>query len=890
MRRTFLLLLFFVLCGAGVVRTVEWLDEAHRRHGQREHLAAHLRALSGPLQSRLDALVARNEALARRIQERPGLLDALAQGALDEDMPLGAPVIAYSFTRGYILAHVYPMAGNEAIVGMDYTLNPEFLGAIRRSVARGATVIDGPHALRQTGRPGIIVRTPVFAADGGLVGMVATTIDLSQLWASAGFSEATEDYRLLVRWQDAAHRAALVYGDSNEYDRAAAGPVIRLADGSWQLRGRLLDQALLQARAGLIRGVGSAVLFLALLWWLYRRGVFSSFGRNRDGLSLRWVLLLTGLLPALMFAGLGGTITYTASHKAVDQLLERQMQTLARQLRARLEDFFMVPWQAVFNADFFRQGLFDPQRPENMLRLFVAQLRLQPQLTFLSVGTRDGDYYAASRPPFGDDQNLRIQMATRETGRQMRIYWTDDRNRPSVDYLTGSPRFDARDKVWYQRAKETATSGWYPVYAYSTHDQRGQYEDFGMGVSAPLYGPDGSFLGVISADLALSRLAGFLRTALGDQDGLVFITDDQGDLLTYAAKADADSSGTARMHQPGGRDGEQLAIHAAKAAMQRAATPDGHDIVVIDGHDHLLDWQAIQLPEGPRLTMGVLMSRSRLSASTRGVAQDAVYLLFWFLTLGSLTILLLAVWLTQPLVQLRQWARGLTTGGAQVRPPQASPIAEIATLSLSLQEMAGRLQRQASELEQRVAARTGELAAANARLEMLTVTDELTGIANRRHFNEFARAEWARAARHGHRIAFMMIDIDWFKSYNDHHGHPAGDATLVHVARALNESLHRPGELVARVGGEEFAVVQGQASAVEALAQAERLRARVAALEIPHAGSHLSRVTISIGLVVLAASPHGDFRSALERADEALYRAKARGRNSIEWLTLDEPG
>jgi diguanylate cyclase (GGDEF)-like protein len=184
-------------------------------------------------------------------------------------------------------------------------------------------------------------------------------------------------------------------------------------------------------------------------------------------------------------------------------------------------------------------------------------------------------------------------------------------------------------------------------------------------------------------------------------------------------------------------------------------------------------------------------------------------------------------------------------------------------------------------LERKVAARTEDLNAANLRLKALSSTDPLTGLANRRRFNDMIEAEWRRAIRPQTPIAVAMIDIDQFKLYNDQYGHPGGDECLRRVARALGESIRGGTDLVARYGGEEFVIVLPGAD-LEAMHQvAERARAAVEALREPREKSNNGIVTISVGIATLVPTEHNDAAQLIELADAALYRAKKKGRNQV---------
>ncbi|KAB2934321.1 MAG: transporter substrate-binding protein [Leptonema illini] len=191
------------------------------------------------------------------------------------------------------------------------------------------------------------------------------------------------------------------------------------------------------------------------------------------------------------------------------------------------------------------------------------------------------------------------------------------------------------------------------------------------------------------------------------------------------------------------------------------------------------------------------------------------------------------------------------------------------------------------ELERRVKDRTKELQSANARLIELATRDELTGVANRRLFNETLDAEIRRARRDKRSLSLLFCDVDYFKKYNDRYGHQAGDECLIKIGHLLAALFRRAGELPARYGGEEFAVILPGTDAFQALLLAEKLRADVEALQIRHEESDISQwVTLSIGIVSIL--PRAKHTSAffIHEADNALYRSKEEGRNRI---TVAEP-
>ncbi len=184
-------------------------------------------------------------------------------------------------------------------------------------------------------------------------------------------------------------------------------------------------------------------------------------------------------------------------------------------------------------------------------------------------------------------------------------------------------------------------------------------------------------------------------------------------------------------------------------------------------------------------------------------------------------------------------------------------------------------------LEDKVAARTRELELANEQLAELSATDPLTGVANRRTFDQALATQWRRGLVNAQPVGVVMIDIDHFKWYNDEYGHPTGDECIRQVADALVSSTRQGADVVARYGGEEFAIVLPGATVAAATVVARRARAAVAALARPHSRTPGGIVTVSIGVASAVPDPAGTAAALVQAADAALYRAKNAGRDQV---------
>jgi diguanylate cyclase (GGDEF)-like protein/PAS domain S-box-containing protein len=174
-------------------------------------------------------------------------------------------------------------------------------------------------------------------------------------------------------------------------------------------------------------------------------------------------------------------------------------------------------------------------------------------------------------------------------------------------------------------------------------------------------------------------------------------------------------------------------------------------------------------------------------------------------------------------------------------------------------------------------------------LERLAACDGLTGIANRRSFDEKLGQEWLRARRDKTQLALLMLDVDHFKLFNDRYGHQAGDVCLRRLAECVAAIVLRPGDLVARYGGEEFAVVLPSIDADGALQVAQRVREAVRGLAIPHVDSVFGVVTVSVGVACAVPSQGSDHEALVKSADIALYQAKHAGRDRVALAPLLQP-
>jgi diguanylate cyclase (GGDEF)-like protein len=261
--------------------------------------------------------------------------------------------------------------------------------------------------------------------------------------------------------------------------------------------------------------------------------------------------------------------------------------------------------------------------------------------------------------------------------------------------------------------------------------------------------------------------------------------------------------------------------------------------------------------------------------------RDAMFLFSLIASVVTIIAFAIGQLLTKQIIYLTNIVSQFTAGNLDIR-TKINSKDEIGQLAKSFNNMAFQLQTSFETLEHRVQERTEELVIANQKLELLANMDGLTQIANRRCFDNYLAVEWPRHQREQNPLALIMIDIDYFKVYNDSYGHQGGDECLIKVAQEIAKVTQRQTDLVARYGGEEFAVILSNTNIKGALKVANTIQTAIASLQIPHQNSQVSNyITLSMGVASLVPTLEQNLETLISYADQALYAAKEQGRNRV---------
>jgi len=508
------------------------------------------------------------------------------------------------------------------------------------------------------------------------------------------------------------------------------------------------------------------------------------------------------------------------------------------------------------------------------------QMQVFPAINLIYCATEaDGAFLGVGRSQGGIGNSLQVQVANPSTNRYFHFFDVDDQGqRLGLSRIDGK-LYDPRLRPWYKAAKTRGEPTWSEVYL--------DFETLLPTITAnvPVYHPGSrQLLGVCAADVILSKeLNTFLQNLDISPSGMAFIVDTSGLLIasstpepitagagedTVLLRASDSSNRLIRGGVAYLRGQYQSLDQVQSSQLEFVQAKERYFLQVSRFTDDLgLDWVLVlMVPEED--FMAPIHHQNRVTF--------VLYVLS--LLLATAFGLLLANWVIRPLHQLSDRASEIAQGNWH-DPIELERSDAIGQLSRSLATMARQLKESLTTLEQRVEERNQELTQVNQELQKLAHSDGLTQTANRRYFDTVIKREWQRLSREQQPMALMLCDVDYFKRYNDTYGHQAGDQCLREVAQVLGQTSRRPADLVARYGGEEFALILPNTSLQGAVCIAENIQAHLQKLTLPHKASPIGRITISIGIAVTIPSIKNSPKDLLKTADQALYNAKANGRN-----------
>lgn len=876
------LLTLFGWIGAELIR---FESERHQQR-QIEQVKQDLDGLATTLKSRIYANIFSVSGVKSLVAMNPELTQEDFSRAMAVQFKEQQDLRNIGLARDMVLRLVYPIEGNEAAIGLDYRTVPDQYDAVKLALELNQIVLAGPVALVQGGE-GLIARIPIHIPDAAsgqeqFWGFASVVMNADDVFAGAGITNQ-QTLRLAIRGRDGSGAEGEVFfGDPEVFENQPITQLVELTYGNWQM-GALPVEGWTQYQA-----------LSDPLFWVY-------------------------LLVAAAILAFSAAIVFllAANRTAVDALQTE------RDLFAE-GPVFTIEWAAEHQGHWPIKTV--SSNVDQILGYRPAEM-LQPKFSYIDLIHPDDVDPVVGRLKHNIAQNLdRYEDSYRLKTQSGQYLWVYDFTivlRDDAGHLSG-----IRSYMYDQTVQKQTEE------ALRIAEKRLEKTAYELTENIPV----GTYTIVEAADGSTANFA-FTSSRFLELMGVT------------REEVDADPNSPFKLIHPDDTDAVMaLSVQAFQgknpffAEFRMRSANDEVRWMTAESNPRTL-------PDGTTVWEGVVtdisdrkQAEEALSESLRRFNDLVAYVsvgvyVFWLRANGTMEFEYVSDgWcemnhirredvLNNPMLawdvihpddfedfkQLNQqvmlerrpfvWeGRILIDGKVRFVLIESSPMffenGDSRWFGFE-QDITERKQAEATlhatnlALEQEITERRlveQELKIKTEMLERLSMQDGLTGISNRRYFNQCAELEWQRSRRNGLPLSLLLIDVDHFKQYNDYYGHGAGDDCLKQVALVLSGCCDRPFDLVARYGGEEFVVLLPETDMDGALRLAEKMRATVEALSIPHAYSSAGAVvTVSVGAATHGADrAKNDLRHLQDSADQALYRAKHQGRNRVQEEVIGE--
>lgn len=623
-------------------------------------------------------------------------------------------------------------------------------------------------------------------------------------------------------------------------------------------------------------------------------------------IPLRLVLIVPFVLQIVGAVGIVGYSSYRNGQEAVNSMADRMMEQTTKRVRDHLDNTLQIQQQAVaINHSAFEQGALKIDNLEQVRSQLWQQMNLSPNLSSTYFANERGEFIGYFRllskeivekaEKLSDEtlqQGTLVLGEVNLTDVNKRKYYLVDNQGRGRKFVYGISS-DVKSTDWYIAAKKANKQTWSPIFVYKVPNT------FGLDAIAPIYNSKDNdkveLQGVFSSGIILDGIGTFLNNLNFSPSGKTFIIEHSGNIVATSTLETPflknEQGALTRLSATQSQDPQTRAI----ATYLQAKYGDFHQVP---------NYLHLQVPfQGKTLFVRVTPYQDRRDLDWLVVVvipdtdfMGEIQANFRLTILISVITLLIATglgimttrWITHPILRLAKASQAIAKGDWQnsvvvenqtQQILESQSITEVNTLFDSFHGMAIQLKESFETLEHRVEERTNELMIANRQLESLVNLDGLTHIANRRRFNNYLEIEWQRHQREQRPLALILMDIDYFKRYNDSYGHQGGDDCLIQVAQVIAQTPKRPTDLTARYGGEEFVIVLCNTDTEGALKIADAVQTAIADLAIPHETYVNNYVTLSMGVASLIPISGQNPESLISYADKALYTAKDQGRN-----------
>lgn len=581
-----------------------------------------------------------------------------------------------------------------------------------------------------------------------------------------------------------------------------------------------------------------------------------------------------------MFVLSVGYFTWKYSETAILSLgeqLGKQTSLIAQeQIKALLKE----PYQS---SRLIKQALRNNliQKGErDKLEVYIRNIVLDNKyIDNLGFGFSDGSYISYGHSV--DRRNLIKNISTTSAQRMFYSYKVelDSDGSESKQEVSRFPNYDARVRPWFSEALSNKRAVWSSIFnGYAT-------KELGITLSEPVYNRSGKFLGVVGSDVILPHLNEKLHAIKLTPNSLVYIVDNKDNLIAYNSESSNISNKLYKV-----KDSHRELIKQSYGVIkeQDSRAPKFGLYTLQTGNlsaRYFVYFMPRAYVEGLNWHVAVVIPENDFFAQINTIKRSIVWVWILSLVLSLSLGLLMALFIIRSINQLRYHVNHIQElDDFSLKSHKIREFYFLAKdffiMSQRLKKALKRVKRSNKMLEEQVLERTKELNKANNRLLQLSNTDSLTKIPNRRHFEQSLLDDFAQLQlKEIECLSILMCDVDHFKQYNDTYGHQSGDECLKVVAGVIKKSV-RKSDTAARYGGEEFVVILPGASSLIAQKIANKIIERLAEKAIAHCSSKAAPyVSLSIGISTVLCEQNLSMQELLQRADQALYAAKSKGRN-----------